>query len=73
MQNQYNAFRDIYQMMSNAQNPNQLFSMLANQNPRMRPIAELLNKGANPQQVFESLCKQRGINPQEFLKQITGQ
>ena len=69
---QYSNFRNMYQAMVNSKNPMQLLNNLALQNPNMKPIVDMLNKGANPQQLFTSLCQQRGINPQEFLKQITG-
>lgn len=57
--------------MMNASNPMQLFSQLAMQNPRLQPILNALNGGANPQQLFYSMCQQRGVDPQAFLKSIT--
>lgn len=54
-----------------SQNPMQALSQMAAGNPNVRPIVQALNNGANPQQVFYSLCQQRGINPQEFLRNIT--
>ena len=50
----------------------QAFHQIASQNPQMQPILQALQGGANPQQLFASLCQQRGINPQEFMRQITG-
>lgn len=67
-----NNFRAMYQTLSQAQNPTQMIQNMAAKNPSMKPILDLFNKGYSPEQVFNTLCKQRGINPQEFLKQITG-
>ncbi len=64
--------RTIYQALVNSQNPMQLFTNIAKNNPNMKPILDALNSGGNPQQLFYSLCKQRGIDPQQFIKNITG-
>ena len=71
MNNNLAPMRDIYNAMKNAQNPMQVFSNIASRNPQMQPIMRLLNNGANPQQVFNELCKQRGINPDEFIRALT--
>ena len=62
----------MYQAIAGSRNPMQAFQRIASQNPNMRPIMQALQGGANPQQLFNSLCQQRGVNPQEFLRQITG-
>lgn len=62
----------FYRALMGAKNPMQAFQRIASQNPQMQPILQALQGGANPQQVFASLCQQRGINPQEFMRQITG-
>jgi hypothetical protein len=36
----------------------------------MKPIFEQLQKGANPETLFREMCKQRNINPDEFIKDI---
>lgn len=68
---QLSNYKSIYQALMTSKNPMQLFTNLAAQNPNLKPVIEMLNKGADPQQIFTSMCQQRGINPQEFLKQIT--
>lgn len=65
----FNQLRNMYKNMGN---PMQALSQMAMQNPRMQPIMQALQSGANPQQLFNSLCQQRGINPTEFIKNITG-
>ena len=64
--------RNIYQAMTQSGNPMQMFQNLAMRNPQMQPVLNMLRNGANPQQVFNSLCQQRGINPQEFIRNIVG-
>lgn len=64
--------QSIYRAIMGSRNPMQAFQQIASQNPQMQPILQALNGGANPQQLFASLCQQRGINPQEFMRQITG-
>ena len=61
-----------YQMLMNAKNPMQVFNQLAMNNPQMQPIIQALQMGQNPQQLFNNLCRQRGIDPQQFLNQIKG-
>ena len=63
-------YRNIYKMLSN-NNPINMMNQLANNNPNMKPIIDLLNNGANPRDIFNDLCKQRGINPDEFIKGLT--
>lgn len=66
-----NYYRSIYQMLSGNSNPMQLLNNMAKNNPNMQSIIDLLNRGANPKEIFEDMCKQRGINPNEFINGIT--
>lgn len=61
----------IYQIM-NSPNPMALFNQLAMGNPNLQPIANALKNGANPQALFLELCKQKGVDPNQFLEQIKG-
>ena len=65
----FNALRS---MMNAGRNPMAMLQNMAAQNPALQPVMQALRNGANPQQLFQSLCQQRGINPQEFLKMLTG-
>ena len=67
----FNALREMMNSMRNG-NPMQMLSRMAMQNPRVQPIVQALQGGANPQQLFNSLCQQRGINPHEFMRNLTG-
>ena len=70
--NNMNNYKNIYRMLTTRGNPMQLLNQMAGSNPNMKPILDLINKGANPQDIFNDMCKQRGINPEEFIKSITG-
>ncbi len=61
---------DIYKAITTSKNPMQVFNAMAMNNPKMAPVVNMLNNGFSPQQVFNSLCQQRGINPQEFIKNL---
>jgi len=65
------SINDIYKTIVNSKNPMETFNFIAKNNPKLAPITELLNKGYSPEAVFNIMCKQRGINPQEFLKNLS--
>ena len=62
--------KNIYKMLTQSNNPMQMFEQISMNNPQMKPVVNMLRSGSSPQQVFNSLCQQRGINPQEFIKSI---
>ena len=72
--NTYNMdnIRNMYQTLINSNNPMQVFENLASRNPNMKPILSALKNGVNPKSLFESMCKERGINPDDFIKSIQG-
>ena len=63
--------KNMYQLLMNSQNPMAMFQQMAVQNPRLRPIVEML-RNKSPQEVFNNLCQQKGVNPDEFIKNIKG-
>lgn len=67
-----NNMKSVYQAMSQAKNPYQMFMNLAANNPQMQPIVQAMQNGGNPQQIFTSMCQQRGIDPTDFIKKLTG-
>ena len=62
----------LYRTISNSKNPMELFSQMAKNNPQFEPVMKALNSGTNPQQIFETMCKERGIDPNEFIRQLQG-
>lgn len=65
-----NNLKGVYQAMSQAKNPYQMFMNLAGNNPQLQPIIKAMQSGGNPEQIFTSMCQQRGINPTDFIKQL---
>ena len=68
---QHNPIKDMYKAVTQSNNPMQMFMNIAGNNPKMQPIIRALRQGTNPKQIFDEMCQQRGINPQEFLNNIT--
>lgn len=64
--------RSMYQAFQDSKNPMALMQQLASRNPQLQPIVQMMQQGANPNQVFNNICRQRGINPQDFIKAIKG-
>ena len=70
--NPENNMQNAYNLLTTSRNPMQAFQQLAQQNPRLQPILSMLNQGVNPQQLFINMCQQRGIDPNSFIRSITG-
>ena len=66
-----NQFRDLYSAVQSG-NIGQIFQQMAMSNPQMKPVLQMMNSGVTPRQIFYDICQQRGINPDEFIKNITG-
>ena len=64
--------QQLYQMVMNSKNPMQLLEQMSANNPQLRQVVQTLKNGANPQSLFVELCKQRGVDPNAFLKSIQG-
>lgn len=54
----------------NGQDPMTVFMQYAQSNPQMRPIINMLQNGTSPEQLVRSICKERNINVDEFMKQF---
>lgn len=65
-----NSIQNAYRMLMSSPNPMALLQNMAQQNPSLQPVVQILKQGGNPQQVFINLCQQRGIDPNQFIKQI---
>ena len=63
-------YKSMYNMLVNSKNPVQAFNTMARNNPQLQPIVNMLNQGMTPQSIFNTMCQQRGIDPNEFLKTI---
>lgn len=66
-----NQIKEMYNAIKGG-NPMQMIQKMAQTNPNMQQVLNMLNSGANPQALFYQMCKQKGINPDEFIKNFTG-
>ena len=71
LQPNINQIKEMYNAMK-SNNPIQMIQKLAQTNPSMQQVLNALNSGANPQALFYQMCQQKGVNPEEFIKNITG-
>lgn len=60
----------IYSMLKNSNNPNVILNQMAQQNPQLRQTINLIKQNGNYEQIFRDMCKQRGINADDFVRQI---
>lgn len=57
--------KSIMKQMQTLQNPMQALQ----QNPQIQQVMQMC-QGQNPQQLFMSLCKQKGIDANEFMSML---
>lgn len=62
--------KQIYNMLRCSNNPNQLLDQLVSKNPQMAQAVNLIKNNDNYEQVFRSMCQEKGINADEFIKQM---
>lgn len=67
-----NQLYSLYNMMKNSGNPMAILQNMAMSNPQLQPVINSLQQGNSPEQVFRQLAGQRGINPDEFIRNIQG-
>ena len=48
----------------------QMIMNVARSNPQFKEIIDKIDKGENPETIYRELCKQKGINPDEFIKRF---
>ena len=64
--------RQMYQLFRSGGDPIRMVQALSSSNPQAQQLLQMLNTGGNPEQMFRTLCQQKGINPDEFIRSITG-
>ena len=62
--------KQVYSMLRNSNNPNFLLNQMAQQNPQLRQTINLIKSNGNYEQIFRDMCKQRGIDADEFVRQM---
>ena len=63
--------KQIYNMLRYSNNPDALLNNLLSQNPQMAQAINLIRSNGNYEQIFRNMCKERGINADEFIRVIT--
>ena len=66
-----NNVKQIYNMLRYSNNPNQLINQMASQNPQLAQTLNLVKSNGNYEQVFRDMCKERGVNADDFINQLT--
>lgn len=69
---QNNPIMQMMGMLQNSKNPMAVMQKLAGQNPQLQQVMQIAN-GKNPmqlQQMAENLAREKGVNLQEFMKQM---
>lgn len=66
-----NKVKQMMNMFKGAGNPQQLLNNMLSQNPQMQNVMQLVNNsGKNPKDLFYELAKQKGVDPNEILRQL---
>lgn len=50
-------------------NPNAMLQQMGQNNPMLNQVMQMC-KGQNPENVFKSMCKAKGIDPEQILNQF---
>ena len=62
--------KQVFNMLRYSNNPNQLLDQLVAKNPQMAQTINLIKNNGNYEQVFRNMCKERGINADDFIRQL---
>ena len=63
--------RQMIQMFRSAGNPQAMIGQLMQNNPQMKQIMDLIKAAGNdPKRAFYALAEQKGVDPDEILKQL---
>ena len=61
----------MFRMVKSARNPQMMLQSMMQQNPQMQSIMQLVNQnGGDAKTAFYNLARQRGVDPEEVLKQF---
>lgn len=64
--------QNMYQSIFKSGNPMQAIQRMAASNPRFAQISNLMKQGRNPESIFREMAAQRGIDPDDFIRQLQG-
>ena len=75
--NQNKTFQGIAQVknliktLKSVGNPQMMLNQMMGQNPQIKQAMDFVNaNGGDPQAVFYKLAEERGVNPDDFMKQL---
>lgn len=61
--------KNMMRQMQSMKNPNIAINQIIQQNPQMNQVMQMC-QGQNPKQVFYSMCKQQGVDPEQFINML---
>lgn len=60
-------------MLKSAGNPKMLLNQMVGQHPQLKQVMQYVNEnGGDAKQAFYKLAEERGVNPEDILKQLNG-
>lgn len=63
--------KQLKNLMQAAKNPQALLSQMMQNNPQYSQIINYINQnGGNPEKAFYKMAKEKGIDPDSFLKEL---
>lgn len=62
--------KSVFNMLKGSNNVQQVINNMAMQNPQVANVINMARNSGNYEQMFRNICQQRGINPDEFLRQL---
>ena len=62
--------KQIYNLLRNSNNPNQLIEQMIAKNPQLSPTLNLIRSNGNYEQIFRDMCRERGIDADDFIRQM---
>lgn len=70
-QQSMSPIKRMYDTVKYASDPNQAIANMVNKNPRLLQVMNMLrNSGKSPKELFYELAKQKGVDPNEILRQL---
>lgn len=61
--------KGLMSQLNMMQNPQVAMQQMAQSNPQLNQVLQMC-QGKNPKDVFYSVCQQRGIDPEQFIKML---
>lgn len=69
LMNGMNQIKNMMSQLRMARNPNLMMQQLAQSNPQFAQVMQMCGT-QNPKDVFYSMCSQRGIDPNEIIRNL---